>query len=74
MSKSLNFLIGASLGALVGTATALLLAPVSGAELQEQIQAEIERIKHDVKTASAERRAELEAQLEDLRKPRPAAR
>ena len=73
MSKPLNFIMGAGLGAMLGAAIALLLAPVSGDELQAQIQAEIERIQLDVKTASAERRAELEAQLAALRQPRPAA-
>mgnify|MGYP002064978181 CR=1 FL=1 len=60
-------------GALVGAATALLLAPVSGEELQGQIRAQVEQIQLEVKTAASERRTELEEQLSSLREPRPPA-
>ena len=73
MNKAINFLIGISLGALVGAGVALLLAPVSGTELQTQIRDQVERIEIEVKTAATERRSELEEQLASLRKPRPAA-
>ena len=73
MNKAINFLAGASLGALVGVAVALMLAPVSGQELQSQIRDQVERIQIEVKTAAEDRRTELEEQLETLRKPRPAA-
>ena len=73
MSKFINFLAGASLGALVGVATALLLAPVSGQELQAQLRDQVERIQIEVKTAAEDRRTELEEQLANLREPRPAA-
>jgi len=73
MNKFFNFVAGATLGALVGAATALLLAPVSGEELQTQIKAQVEQIQLEVKTAASERRAELEEQLSTLREPRPPA-
>ena len=73
MNKFFNFVAGATLGALVGAATALLLAPVSGEELQAQIRDQVEQIQLEVKTAASERRAELEEQLSTLREPRPPA-
>jgi len=73
MNKAINFFVGASLGALVGAAVALLLAPVSGKDLQGQIRDQVEQIQIEVKTAASERRTELEQQLSSLRKPQPAA-
>jgi len=73
MNKFVNFVAGAALGALVGAAVAILLAPVSGEELQAQIKTQVEQIQLEVKTAAADRRTELEEQLSTLRKPRPAA-
>ena len=73
MNKFFNFIAGATLGALVGAATAILLAPTSGDELQAQIKSQVEEIQLEVKTAASNRRAELEDQLSTLREPRPAA-
>ena len=73
MNKFINFVAGATLGALVGASVAILLAPVSGEELQAQIKAQVEQIQLEVKNAATERRAELEEQLSTLRQPRPAA-
>ena len=73
MNKFINFVAGATLGALVGAAVAILLAPVSGEELQAQIKAQVEQIQLEVKTAATDRRVELEEQLSTLRQPRPAA-
>lgn len=73
MNKFINFVAGATLGALVGASVAILLAPVSGEELQAQIKAQVEQIQLEVKNAATERRNELEEQLSTLRQPRPAA-
>ena len=73
MNKFINFVAGATLGALVGATAALLLAPISGEEMQAQIKDQIEQIQIEVKTAASERRTELEEQLSTLREPRPAA-
>jgi gas vesicle protein len=73
MNKFINFVAGATLGALVGASIAILLAPVSGEELQTQIKNQAEQIQLEVKNAASERRAELEEQLSALREPRPAA-
>ena len=72
MNKFINFVAGATLGALVGATIALLLAPISGEELQTQIKDQVEQIQLEVKTAASDRRAELEGQLSTLREPRPA--
>jgi len=73
MNKFLNFVAGAALGGLIGAAVAILVAPVSGEEMQAQIKARVEEIQNEVKTAASERRTELEEQLASLRQPRPAA-
>ena len=73
MNKFINFVAGAALGGLIGASVAILVAPVSGEELQAQIKAQVEQIQLEVKTAASERRAELEGQLAHLREPRPAA-
>lgn len=73
MNKFINFIAGAAIGGLIGAATAILLAPMSGEELQAQIREQVEQIQLEVKTAASERRAELENQLSSLREPRPAA-
>ena len=73
MNKFFNFIAGATVGALAGAAIGLLMAPVSGEELQAQIKEQVEQIQLEVKTAASERRSELEDQLTTLREPRPAA-
>lgn len=73
MNKFINFVTGAAIGGLIGATTALLLAPVSGEELQAQIKEQVEQIQLEVRTAASDRRSELEEQLSTLREPRPAA-
>jgi gas vesicle protein len=70
MNKAIRFLSGAILGAMVGAAVAILLAPTSGDMLQQQIRGRIETIQGEVRQASQERRHELEQQLSSLRSPR----
>jgi gas vesicle protein len=70
MNKAMSFLSGAILGAVVGAAVAILLAPTSGDMLQQQIRGRIETIQGEVRQASHERRQELEGQLANLRTPR----
>lgn len=70
MRKFFSFLIGATLGGLVGATTALLLAPSSGIDLRGQLRDHALRVQEDVKAAAAARRIELEQQLAALRAPR----
>jgi hypothetical protein len=70
MSKITGFLAGMMSGALVGTVTALLLAPMSGRELQVRAREEIDNLVDDAKTAAETKRVQLEAQLEAMKAPK----
>ncbi len=69
MNKILSFLTGAIMGAVVGAAVAILMAPSSGEELRGQIQERSIQLSDDIKSIAAERRAELERELASLRAP-----
>ena len=66
-----NFMVGIVCGALVGSIAALLLAPVSGEELRNQAAERADAIRKDVVEAYEMRVAQLEAELENLRKTPP---
>jgi gas vesicle protein len=68
MYKLFNFVLGFVLGALVGVALAVLLSPGSGDEIRQQIQLRADQVVQEGKRAAAERKAELESQLEALKK------
>jgi gas vesicle protein len=70
MNRIASFLIGAIMGALVGSTVAILLAPASGEELRYQIRDRADHLQEEVKSAAAARRAELEKQLATMRAPR----
>jgi gas vesicle protein len=59
-------------GAVVGAAVALLLAPMSGEELQNRARDRVTTLADDIREAYAARVEQLEAELEDLRKPKKA--
>lgn len=69
MRRTMSFLSGTAMGALVGAALALLFAPASGEELRNQMQERANRMQSEVQNAAAARRAELEQQLAALRQP-----
>jgi len=69
MNKIFSFVIGMLMGAMVGGLIAILLAPSSGEELRGQIQERSIQLSDDIKTVAAERRAELERELAQLRAP-----
>ena len=69
MKRFIAFMVGATMGGLVGATLALLLAPSSGMELRSQMQDRAERLREEIRKAAAERRAELEEQLAALRAP-----
>jgi gas vesicle protein len=70
MRKTVSFLSGVVLGALVGSTFAILFAPASGEELRAQMRARAERIQSEVNQAATQRRVELERQLAALRTPK----
>ena len=71
MRRYLSFLIGVLSGAVVGAAVAILLAPSSGQQLQEQMRARVQGLIDEGRRAASARRAELESQLEAFKRGAP---
>jgi gas vesicle protein len=67
MNKIVSFLSGALLGALASAATVLISTPKSGVTLRAEIKKEMNAILEEGRRASDARRAELEAQLSQMR-------
>ena len=67
MRKVATLLIGAILGGLIASAVVLLLTPMSGNELRANLQGYFRQVGIEVEKAAAQRRAELERELADLR-------
>ena len=71
MGKVANFLSGAILGAMVGAAVVVMLAPESGNKTRSSIQHYFESVIEEGRRAAAERRAELEAQFAQSKRVPP---
>ena len=69
MNRALNFILGATIGGLIGATMAILLAPSSGEDLRAEINLRTNQIRSEVSQAAADRRAELERQLAVLKAP-----
>ena len=65
-----GFLIGITVGGLVGSTIALLMAPKSGDQLRSQIRERGQSFFNDVRSAADERRIELRQRLDEMRAPR----
>ena len=63
MDDMIDFLGGFLVGAAIGGAVGLLLAPQSGSDLQQKIRERTEMVIEEGRRAAADRRAELEAQF-----------
>jgi gas vesicle protein len=63
-----KFLAGLLWGGLVGAGLGLLFAPASGAETQRRIQEWMQEIQAAGEQAAEEKRLELTAQLEELKR------
>jgi gas vesicle protein len=70
MRRVLGFLIGVTVGGLVGSTIALLMAPDSGEQLRAELRARGENFYNEVRSAADERRIELRQRLEYMREPR----
>ncbi|HKY56153.1 MAG TPA: YtxH domain-containing protein [Anaerolineales bacterium] len=70
MRRMFGFLIGITVGGLVGSTIALLMAPESGDELRALIRERGQNFLADVRSAADERKIELRQQLEEMRTPR----
>ena len=73
MRRMFGFLIGITVGGLVGSTIALLMAPESGEELRSLIRDRGQNFLADVRSAADERKIELRQELEELRTPRETA-
>ena len=71
MDRSLRFLGGVVVGAVVAAGVVVLLAPQSGTDLRDGIKARIENIVEQGRQAAVDKRLELTAQLEEAKKPAP---
>ncbi len=71
MGRISGFLAGLMCGAVVGAVAALLLAPMSGRELQVQTRDQFDHLVEDARRAAETKRVQLEAQLEALKAPKP---
>ena len=69
MRKFMSFMAGMLLGGITGAVVALLFSPTSGEDLRHQAEDRYRLIEEEVRKAAATRRAELEKQLAELRKP-----
>jgi gas vesicle protein len=73
MNKFMGFLAGAFCGALIGSVTALLFAPMSGKELQAQAKDRFDNMIEETRYAAQAKQAELQAKLSDLTASRQPA-
>lgn len=69
MRKISAFFMGTMIGALIGSVLALLLTPVPGKTLRQQAVDYFSNVAGEVRKAAAERRSELESELQRLRQP-----
>lgn len=63
----MRFLLGFLIGLVIGMVVVILTTPQSGKDLQENARTRFEDILAEGRRAAAERRAELEARLADLK-------
>jgi gas vesicle protein len=73
MKKAFSFLVGLVAGAVVGMSVAVLLAPLSGSDLREQMRSRLMDLIEEGRQAASARRVELAAQLDAFKRGAPAA-
>ena len=67
MRKFFAFLAGILCGAIVGSVAALLLAPMSGKDLQDEIAVRADQLKAEIEAAVAEQEKRLRAEFERMK-------
>ena len=70
MKRMFGFLIGVTVGGLVGSTIALLMAPDSGELLRYRLRERGQNFFYEVRHAADERKIELRQRREDMRTPR----
>ncbi len=68
MRRFFSFLLGTITGAIFGAAIALLIAPTSGEELQARARERFTNLRNEIQDAYESRVAQLESELESMRK------
>jgi gas vesicle protein len=63
----MRFLVGFLIGMIIGVVAVLLTTPQSGKDLQDKTRTRFDDIMSEGRKAAAERRAELESRLTDLK-------
>ncbi len=63
----MRFLVGFLIGVIIGVVAVLLTTPQSGKALQQSARLRIDNILEEGRRAAAERRAELETRLADMK-------
>ena len=71
MRKILSLFAGFSLGASLGAGLVALFSPISGTQLAENLKRGYQETMQAARAASAQRRAELEAELAQIQQRRP---
>jgi gas vesicle protein len=69
--KWTSWLIGFALGAGIGVALVMLFSPVSGDQLIARLRQGWQQTLAEARKANAERRAELEHELAQMKRPAP---
>jgi gas vesicle protein len=72
MRKFFAFVAGIFCGAIVGSAAALLLTPMSGKDLQEEIAVRIDQLKTEIEAAVEEQEKRLRAEFERMKAEMPS--
>jgi gas vesicle protein len=70
MRKFLVFAAGILVGAIIGAGVSLLLAPASGDDMREGAKDRYKRVMEESIKAAEERRAQLEAELAEMTRPK----
>jgi len=70
MRRFFTFLLGTVSGAIVGASVALLIAPASGEELRTRARQRFAGLRDEIQDAYETRSAQLQAELEQMRKRR----
>lgn len=70
MQRTLSYLAGALVGALVGATLMVLFTPAPGETIRSDLRNRIEALREQMEDAAQARREELEAQLSSLRAPK----
>lgn len=70
MKRIFAFIMGTTVGALLGVALVIFLTPQSGEDIRELFRERFLTLQNDLKSAASTRKIELERQISSLRQPK----